>query len=85
MMKNSLNIVDWHMIYYSGGGLSFSTLLAIQFPHISPIDIIVMRDTFIVLMLTEGLVKPVAIRVMQLVLKRLDGIIRVIPDWLHER
>jgi hypothetical protein len=84
MMKNSLNIVDWHMIYYSGGGLSSSTLLAIEFPHISPTDIRIAMDVFVSMMFIEGLIKPVAIRVAKLIMNRIDKKIDVIPDWLHE-
>ena len=83
-MKNSLNIVNWHMIYYSGVGPSFSTLLAIQFPHISPIDIRIAMDVFVSMMFIEGLIKPVAIRVAKLIMNRIDKKIDVIPDWLHE-
>lgn len=53
--------------------------------HFTQLDLVILRDTFLVLMVTEGIVKPVAIRIMGFLLHRLDRVIGVVPDWLYRK
>jgi hypothetical protein len=46
-------------------------------------DLRIMVDTFVVLMATEVLAKPIAIRIGRAVLRWADRHVEWVPDWLY--
>lgn len=46
-------------------------------------DIAIAVDAFVGVMVAEVVVKPIAVRLGRLLLKKADGILPAIPDWLH--
>jgi len=52
--------------------------------EISPTDVHTALYSFIGVMLAEVVVKPIAIRIGQYLLYKLDGQIKIIPDWLSD-
>jgi hypothetical protein len=47
-------------------------------------DIRITADVFLGVMFWEVVGKPIAIRIGKWGLRRADGVIRVIPDWLYD-
>jgi hypothetical protein len=52
--------------------------------EISPTDVHTALYSFIGVMFAEVVVKPIAVRTGRYLLRKLDGQIKVIPDWLSK-
>ena len=50
---------------------------------ITPLDLRIALDAFLVLVAVEAVVKPIALRVGRLALKVADRYVGVVPDWLY--